>query len=257
MHTRADSKVLNLVCVLQATCAPPVDMCSQPMTMAEGFVSYQFPLGLDFFGAEDIVAGTSIFLEFVVSVEDTDSKLSSSTVMVDIPLEQAGHVNWCQAESASTDLLNVANVDIIIGTATSQGQLDSQLTVLQNVLYAGASADSSSNSLQSGLISVVLKGADTYFELPRAKNFFLELEDVVSLHFLETTTTRFDAVNALIRDGLAFETVIDGEVRTNFKSQCLSRSRFPANQTNCLSSLIGLKCQGQHQPNDGIDRSVS
>ena len=197
------------------------------MTMAEGFVSYQFPLGFDFFGEEDMVAGTSIFLEFVVSVEDADSKLSSSTVMVEIPLEQAGHVDWCQSESASTDLLNVANVDIIIGTATSQGQLDSQLTVLQNVLYAGASADSSSNSLQSGLISVVLKGADTFFELPRAKNFFLELEDVVSIHFLETTTVKFDAVNALMLDGQAFETVIDGEVRAILKCQCLSWVLFP------------------------------
>jgi hypothetical protein len=187
-------------------------MCSQPATVANGFISYQFPLGFNFFDQESDI-DVSIFLEFVVSVEDTEHQLSSSTAMIEIPLEQAGHVKWCHTESASTDLLNIANVDIVIGTATSQGQLESQLTVLQNVLYGDATAHTSAQSLQSGLVSVVLKGADSFFELPRAKNFYLELEDVVSLHILETTSTKYDAVTALLGAGGAFETVISGEVR--------------------------------------------
>jgi len=59
-----------------------------------------------------------------------------------------------------------------------------QLTSLTDVLRGGKSVQTTSNSLQSGLISVVLKGFDTFFELPRAENFFLELEDVVCMYVL-------------------------------------------------------------------------
>jgi hypothetical protein len=172
-------------------------MCAQPQTLANGFVSYQFPLGLDFYNEADMTSQISIFLEFMVSVQDAEDKLTGATALVEIPLKQAGHVTWCESESASTDLLNVANIDIVIGTADSQGQLDTQLTVLQNVMYSDASATTKANSLQSGLISVVLKGADSFFELPRAQNFYLELEDVISLHFLETTRWRFSKVSFL------------------------------------------------------------
>ena len=107
----------------QESCAPPAEMCSQPSTnVSNSFVSYQFPLGLNFYDDADMVSATpqSIFLEFVVSVEDQDQKLSSQTAMLEIPLKEAGHVTWCEAETASADLLNVANVDIVIGTASSQ-----------------------------------------------------------------------------------------------------------------------------------------
>ena len=54
------------------------------------------------------------------------------------------------------------------------------LMVLGNVLNADEGVQSNANSLQSGLISVVLKGNDNFFELPRAKDFYLELEDVAA-----------------------------------------------------------------------------
>jgi len=41
--------------------------------------------------------------------------------------------------------------------------------------------ESSASSLQSGLISVVLKGDDTYFRLSRASQFRMELDDVVCI----------------------------------------------------------------------------
>jgi len=144
-------------------------MCSPPATnLSRSFVSYQFPLGLDFYDDADMTSQspTSIFLEFVVSVEDDENKLSSQTAMLEIPLKESGHVTWCESETASTDLLNIANVDIVIGTASSQGQLDQQLQILSDVMYSEASTDSSANSLQSGLMTVVVKGQDSFFELP-------------------------------------------------------------------------------------------
>lgn len=228
-----------LFCVVeeQKTCAPPADMCAQPLTLANGFVSYQFPLGLDFYTEADMTSKASIFLEFMVSVQDAENKLTGATALVQIPLEQAGHVTWCESEGASTDLLNVANIDIVIGTAETQGQLETQLTVLQNVMYSDASATTKAHSLQSGLISVVLKGSDSFFELPRAQNFYLELEDVVSLHFLETTNTKFDAVKALIDQGLAFETVVDAQGKANINPTIALLDLCPSDGSDmsCLS----------------------
>jgi hypothetical protein len=62
------------------------------------------------------------------------------------------------------------------------------------------------------LYQVVLKGDDAFFELPGAQNFYLELEDVITLHFLETTDAKYDAVAMLMDQGLAFHTTVSGQV---------------------------------------------
>jgi len=60
-----------------------------------------------------------------------------------------------------------------------------QLTTITDVLGQFDSSigpnteESSASSLQSGLISVVLKGDDNYFKLIRASQFRMELDDVV------------------------------------------------------------------------------
>ena len=50
---------------------------------------------------------------------------------------------------------------------------------MTNVLNGQETLPSKASSLHSGLISVVLKGDDTYFALPRASQFYLMLNDVV------------------------------------------------------------------------------
>jgi hypothetical protein len=45
----------------------------------------------------------------------------------------------------------------------------------------------------------------------QAQKFSLELEDLITIHLLETTTSKYDAVSALMEQGLAFETTIEGE----------------------------------------------
>jgi len=67
-----------------------------------------------------------------------------------------------------------------------------QLTSLTDVLSADKSVQTTSNSLLSGLISVVLKGVDAFFMLPGARKFSLELEDVVCIYvfiYLYVTNT--------------------------------------------------------------------
>ena len=59
---------------------------------------------------------------------------------------------------------------------------------------------------------MVLKGDDAFFQLPGAKDFYLELEDVITLHLLGTTDTKYNAVTDLLNQDLAFETVINGQV---------------------------------------------
>ena len=43
------------------------------------------------------------------------------------------------------------------------------------------------------------------------QEFSLELADAVSIHILESSPVKYDAVKALMENGLAFETIIDGE----------------------------------------------
>jgi hypothetical protein len=132
-------------------------MCLNPPIVAEEFVTYQFPLGIDFYTDDDMssAAGTSIFLDFVVSVQDDAKKMSSSTQTIEIQLKDTGHNAWCESEEISIDLLQLSNIDIVVGTASTQQQLDTQLTVLSNVLFSSSVAKPEADSLVSGLVSVL------------------------------------------------------------------------------------------------------
>lgn len=55
------------------------------------------------------------------------------------------------------------------------------------------------------------------------QDFSLELEDAVSIHILESTSAKYDAVKALIEDGLAFETIIEGEGSGIGLTPCVAR----------------------------------
>jgi hypothetical protein len=132
-------------------------MCVASESISNDFVSFQLPLGIDFYTEDDMAssAGTSIFLEFVVSVQDDANKISSSKQTIEIQLEASGHNAWCESEEVSMDLLQLANIDIVVGTASTRQQLDQQLTILTNVLLSQSVAKPQADSLVSGLIAVL------------------------------------------------------------------------------------------------------
>lgn len=57
-------------------------------------------------------------------------------------------------------------------------------------------------SLYTGLITVVLKGSASIFSRASASNFYLEMEQLSVIHFLDTN--RFNSVVRLIRDNEAY-----------------------------------------------------
>ncbi|KAJ1483295.1 hypothetical protein T484DRAFT_2600159 [Baffinella frigidus] len=69
-----------------------------------------------------------------------------------------------------------------------------------------------SDSIESGLISVILKGNETFFQMPGAvqRGFELELEDAITVHFMELPPQpRFEQMFALIHSGKAFGVSVD------------------------------------------------
>jgi hypothetical protein len=57
-------------------------------------------------------------------------------------------------------------------------------------------------SLYAGLITVVLKGSPSIFDRVSASNFYLEMEQMSVIHFLDTN--RFNAMVRLIRANEAY-----------------------------------------------------
>ncbi len=91
-----------------------------------------------------------------------------------------------------------------------QAAWDSSMVISRDVTQAapsgGALLDTTKNytapSLSSALISIVLKGSDSIFSRVSASNFYLDVEQLSVIHFLDSA--RFNTVVNLIRSNDAY-----------------------------------------------------
>ncbi|KAJ1483148.1 hypothetical protein T484DRAFT_1896446, partial [Baffinella frigidus] len=189
---------------LDPECAPDAKMCESPMYITQGFVA-------DASSALD----ASIFLDMVVSVfHKVTNKQWKTRFFGQMPLVDGGALFHCVEIFEHSLLSEVADVDIVVGIAGFMSEWP-RLSHHQSLLRSAFDYNSSlldSDSIESGLISVILKGNDTFFQMPGAvqRGFTLELEDAITVHFMELPPqARFEQMFALIHSGSAFGVSVD------------------------------------------------
>lgn len=96
--------------------------------------------------------------------------------------------------------------------------------ILQNLQNDSAVYDTSLDvkapSAASALITLVLNGAADFFENNATADFSVDLDDLVSIHFLDSS--RYETMISLIESGLAYKTETDSSVlRLDLTSQAL------------------------------------
>eukprot|EP00961_Rhodomonas_salina_P298455 3938101-Rhodomonas_salina.1 len=136
---------------LTQECGPAAAMCSSPATIPDSFVAFNIPLGIDFFGDPSQQLENNVFVHLVVSAVDTDARAGSgsqsdvtspnegedpwqmkTTLSASIPVVAGGISIFCDGIIAKTDLKDVANIDIVVGSAASMDEL-SRLRIVSDV----------------------------------------------------------------------------------------------------------------------------
>eukprot|EP00961_Rhodomonas_salina_P006255 84725-Rhodomonas_salina.1 len=196
-------------------CAPNARMCVNPETIPDNFVSFNVPLGIDWLPKPSSDLSEKVYVQMVVSVVDAvqqevrgananngDAPEQLKTTLTSTVPVVAGGVNvFCDGITAKTDLTDVVTVDLILGSASSSDEL-SRLQVMSDigasVLRPQEPTEANSDSIESGLMTLVVQGNPSYFGLGGTGAYGINIEDVITLHIMESTGARFQAVQNLI-----------------------------------------------------------
>jgi len=178
-------------------------------------VSFNIPLGFEVFdnqASSDL--SNNIFVDFVVNVVDTVARDAAgtaapneggapwqmkTTLTASIPIVAGGINIFCDGYTAKTDLKDVANVDIVVGSAADDNEL-TRLRILEDIastdLASVQPSTINTDSIESALMTLVIKGNESYF-LTGATNtddYTMELDDVITLHLMEDGEARTGVV---------------------------------------------------------------
>lgn len=194
---------------LTQPCASSAPMCQSPTSIPDQFVVFNVPLGIDYFSIPEgggLAVSSVVFVEMVVSAVDNDARADGelpndgndpeqmkTTLSAAIPVVRGGVNIFCDALVAKTDLKDVANADLIVGSASSSAEL-SRLRIFEDIASTNLQQVEprfiETDSIESGLMTLVIKGFDSYFLGTSAsattREYSLELEDLITLHLMET-----------------------------------------------------------------------
>jgi len=209
---------------LAQDCAPQASMCVTPADVPDQFVVFNIPLGAEVFEdpADDL--SNNIFVDMVVNAIDLGGgatpnmnqspKQMKTTLTASIPIVSGGVNVFCDGVTAKTDLKDVANADVIVGSAANSTEL-TRLRILQDIASTQLAQDDladnviDSDSIEAGLLTLVLKGNSSYFASGIAGSntlsYSMELDDVITIHIMQDG----EAPTATQDDGSAMGTVME------------------------------------------------
>ncbi len=191
--------------------------------------------------------GQTVFVELVVSAVDKNGRPVTTTLSASVPVSQGGVGTWCFGAAASSRAEDfVDGIDLLVGSAGSPQDLARLQTLVGVPMGAVVGPLNTTNSLgarsvESGLLTVVLRGKDGYFGRAEAAGAALEIEDLVSLHVTgDAAYAQVTAALAAAGGGGGFRIVTDqaGDRASLAPSAALaalcSSSAAPLPSTGCL-----------------------
>jgi len=194
------------------SCAPAATMCASPLATPDQFVSFNIPLGSDWYPDPSETLDHNVFVHMVINALDKSGCTApnsgceplqvKTTLSGSIPVVDGGLNIFCDGVRAKTDLKDVANADIVVGTAGLEEEL-TRLRVLENIASTSLqkfaeNTTIDSDSIEAGFLTFVVKGNASYFGQTGTTAYGVELEDLITIHIMEPATTAFDAVNTLL-----------------------------------------------------------
>jgi hypothetical protein len=194
----------------QTSCAPQIDMCAQSTFVQGRTLVLHVPLGVDFFTDEDLLSeGTlNIFISVTTVLLTSSMQQVVSVFRASVPLQTAGVIRHCETAQATVDVAGLLAVDLIIGTdlpregPAAPGVLSESINVspqhTENVNISSASKE-------NAMLTLAIRGDAGFFNL--TDRYFIDVNDLLTLHFLESTPLVYTQVMDLVNTGRAFDVV--------------------------------------------------
>lgn len=203
-------------------CALNKPMCRNPTTafISPSYVEFFFPIGDNAINEMHInsVQRYYLFISFDVSVTDSAGKVSSTKLSAQAPITQLSVSKSCESLKAEASMAAVTKIDLAIGFVTNDDDWSSSMRVFADVTQTDSQSSSVinaatvsdapvANSLQSGLITLVVGGIQPLFSSPATSQYSIVMEELTSLHFLDND--RFQTVQSMLDTGEAYDMVTD------------------------------------------------
>jgi len=217
-YSGAERARVDALLLAQAWCAPQEPVCAPSGVTAgggQGSVFFVFPLGPDAWAAGDLLRGAgelvpSLFLDFVVRVRDGGGRTVLSRVQTATPIRRGSVARHCEQRELSSSIAELVEVDLFLGLTDSAApaafdanlvyQLDITRTAAPGAL--GAHLARALSSREANVATLLVKGAPALFEQAYSAAYSLEVEDLVTLHFLDPA--KKTQAEALLAGGQAF-----------------------------------------------------
>jgi hypothetical protein len=206
---------------LALDCAPAARMCESIYSIPDNAITFNIPLGDEWFTLDgssadtDLTGSFKIFVDTIVSLVDKKSGIKAyAQVLAEVPLVQGGVARWCEQESAKVDLVEVAGAHLLVGTVGLDSEFDrlrKWYNVQSSTINPQGPTNIDSDSIEEGLMTLILYGDEKYFGSNRSRSstFTLELEDVITVHIMEEFDTVYQKVMGLMTRDDAFEITFD------------------------------------------------
>lgn len=228
------------------TCALQANMCTNPVKaeIRDRLLEFWFPIGDGTVSSAifDSTQAYSIYIYFDISVIDSAGSSVRTKLFAQAALTELSMTMMCETLQLAAELKDVMDVSMAVGLVGTQSEWATTMKTHENILSMDTqlldlSVGVPSPSIQNGLITLVVDGQDNSFTGPLSTNYRLEIDDLVSLHFLnddtyEAAVQEFENGDAWTLDADATTGFLQIQIQNNLDQICYSDQI--AGDMNCV-----------------------
>ena len=209
----------------QDWCALQDPLCATlgptPVT-AGGQVYFIFPLRDDAWDRATMDATAffkpSLYLDFLLSTRDANGDRIMTRVETRTEISAASIASMCDETRLEGSLADIITLDMFMGLTPDKAQMEDTLLQSRDVTRKDPSArhlERATSSVASNVLTLLVKGDPAVFGQSYASNYALEVEDMVTMHFLDPAIKA--QVEALMASGDAFRKEVDSNSYTSMR----------------------------------------
>lgn len=241
------------------TCSMQPDLCTNPIKaeIRDRLIEFWFPLGDNTATNEMLNSAQaySIYIYFDLSVIDSTGSSVRTKLFAQSTLSELSMTMMCETLELAAELTDIMDVSMAVGIVGTAGEWDATMKVHENILSLDTNLLDLSNNvasptIQNGLITLVVDGQDASFTGALSTDYKLEIDDMVSLHFLDEAS--YDTAIDYFEDGTAW--TLDQDDTTGFLEIALSpqvvQSCMSTDLPGDMSCVIRRDIAGRAVPND-------
>jgi len=196
-------------------CAFADPLCAPvgPATIGAGNqVHFIFPLPTGFWSEEQLdgpgLLNKFLFLDFMLSAVDAAGKIVYDRVQTRTEITRLSVAAQCETEQITAGVTDIMEIDLYLGLTPSDALFDDSLVQAVDIASSATPVNlvREQSSTASNVMTMLIKGAPETFAQAYASEYALEVEDMLTMHFIDTAKRA--TVQALIDAGQAFETYV-------------------------------------------------